>query len=254
VGRFFPFLVSTLALAVSWLLLFAIRRPLPAPVRTERTHLIADVREGLRFIRQQRFIRVAVPIAMLINLGMTGLLLVVNLHLFQVGVAPAAIGVIDTVAGVCAIAGSLAAGRIIQRLRLGTIVMLVLWAFAIVCIPIPLTDNPVIIGGLLGLAMLVNPLANAGLMSYKMAITPDRLQGRSQSAIVFSIMIMVPIAPALGGLLLGHFGHYTAMYAFVVLVVVAAVVASFAKGVRSVPHSREWAALNPDNAMESVAT
>jgi predicted MFS family arabinose efflux permease len=177
-------------------------------------------------------------------------LLVVNLHLFQVGVAPAAIGLIDTVAGVCAIVGSLLAGRIIQRVRLGTIVMVVLWAFAIVCIPIPLTDSPIIIGGLLGLAMLVNPLANAGLMSYKVAITPDRLQGRSQSAIVFLIMVMVPIAPAMGGYLLGHFGHFPAMYVFVVLVVVAAVLASFAKAVRSVPDSSEWASLNPDSAME----
>jgi hypothetical protein len=67
-------------------------------------------------------------------------------------------------------------------------------------------------------------------------------------------MLMVPIAPALGGFLLGHFGHYAAMYAFVVLVVVAAVLASFAKGVRSVPHSREWATLNPDNAMEPAGT
>ena len=253
VGRFFPFIVSAVALAVSWLLLFAIRRPLPAPARTERTHLVADIREGLRFVWQQRFIRVVAPMAMLINLGATGLLLVVNLHLYRVGVAPAAIGVIDTVAGVCAIAGSVMAGRIMQRLRLGTIVMMVLWAFAIVCIPIPLSDNPFIIGGLLGLAMLVSPVANAALMSYKMAITPDRLQGRSTSAIMFLVMLMVPVAPALGGFLLGHFGHYTAMYAFVVTIVVAAVLGSFAKAIRSVPHSREWAALNPDNAMEPVA-
>jgi MFS family permease len=252
VGRFFPFIVSAIALAVSWLLLFAIRRPLPAPARTERTHLVADIREGLRFIWEQAFIRAAIPIAMLVNLGVGGLLLVVNLHLYQVGVAPAAIGVIDMVAGVCAIAGSLVAGKIMQRVRLGTIVMVVLWAFALVCIPIPLTNNPFVIGALLGLAMLVNPVANAAIMSYKMAITPDRLQGRSTSAIMFLVMLMVPIAPALGGFLLGHFGHYTAMYTFVALVVIAAVLASFAKAIRSVPHAREWSALNPDNATESV--
>ena len=253
VGRFFPFIVSAIALAVSWLLLFAIRRPLPAPARAERTHLVADIREGLRFIWGQLFIRAAIPIAMLTNLGVGGLLLVVNLHLYQVGVPPAAIGAIDTVAGVCAIVGSVMAGRIMQRLRLGTIVMAVLWAFALVCIPIPLTDNPFMIGGLLGLAMLVNPVANAAIMSYKMAITPDRLQGRSTSAIVFLVMLMVPIAPVLGGFLLGHAGHYVAMYTFTVVVVVAAVFASFSKAIRSVPHSREWAALNPDNATESVS-
>lgn len=253
VGRFFPFIVSALALAVSWLLLFAIRRPLPAPARTERTHLVADIREGLRFIWEQAFIRAAIPIAMLVNLGVGGLLLVVNLHLYQVGVAPAAIGAIDMVAGLCAIAGSLVAGKIMQRVRLGTIVMAVLWAFALVCIPIPLTNNPFVIGALLGLAMLVNPVANAAIMSYKMAITPDRLQGRSTSAIVFLVMLMVPIAPLLGGFLLGHYGHYVAMYTFTVLVVVAAVVASFAKAIRSVPHARDWAALNPDNATESLS-
>ena len=90
-------------------------------------------------------------------------------------------------------------------------------------------------------------------MSYKMAITPDRLQGRSTSAIVFLVMLMVPIAPVLGGFSFAHYGHYVAMYTFTLLVVVAAVLASFSKAIRSAPRLREWAALNPDNATESVS-
>lgn len=61
-----------------------------------------------------------------------------------------------------------------------------------------------------------------------------------------------PIAPIAGGWLLAHEGHYVAMYGFVALLVVAAIIVTVSKAVREVPMASEWASLAPvenDGAM-----
>lgn len=254
VSRAFPFVVTALTYAASWVSLLFVRVDLSAPPRPEhKPRLLADIREGLAFVWRHTFTRVVLIMAMLINLALNGLLLVVNLHLYQLGTPPAAIGAIDTIAGIAAVVGSLLAGRAMRRFRLGTIVIAVFWVFVLVSAPIPLTDNVFVIGGLIGIGMLVNPIGNSALMAYRVAITPDRLQGRSMSALAFLSMAITPLAPVLGGWLLGHVNHYVAMYAFVALVAVTAVMVSASATVRAVPRSSEWPTAPADEPSERIA-
>jgi MFS family permease len=246
VGRAVPFVAASIAYAVSWIFLLFIRTPLPAPSRTSTApHLAREIREGLAFVWSNAFLRVVLVNAAIINLGVGGLFLVVNLHLYQIGTAPAAIGAIDAIAGIAAIAGSTLTGWAMKRFRPGILAIVVFWGWAIACIPIPLTDNVVAIGGLIAIGMGINPVGNAVLMAYRTTITPDRLQGRSMSAIMFVAQASAPIAPILGGWLLAHQGHYVAMYAFVALLVVAAVIITLSKAVRAVPMASEWERLEP---------
>lgn len=244
VSRVFPFVVTAITYTASWVSLLFVHADLRAPERPPgqagRMHMIRDIREGLEFVWGHAFTRVVLIMAMLVNLAATGLLLVVNLHLYQIGTAPAAIGAIDTAAGVAAVIGSMLAGWAMRRFRLGTIVVTVFWLWALVCVPIPLTDSVVVIGALVGLGMLVNPIGNAALMAYRVAVTPDRLQGRSMSALMFLAMAITPLAPVLGGWMLAHLNHYVAMYAFVALLVIAAVLVTLSRAVRSVPSAAEW--------------
>jgi len=142
-----------------------------------------------------------------------------------------------------------------KRMRPGVIAMLTFWGWALACVPIPLTDNVVVIGACIAVGMLINPVGNAALLSYRAVITPDRLQGRSLSAIMFVAQAAAPIAPIAGGWLLAHEGHYVAMYGFVALLVVAAIIVTVSKAVREVPMASEWASLAPvenDGAMTST--
>ena len=132
-----------------------------------------------------------------------------------------------------------------KHVRPGVLAIVVFWGWAVACIPIPLTDNVVAIGGLIAIGMGINPVGNAVLMAYRMAITPDRLQGRSMSAIMFVAQASAPVAPIAGGWLLAHEGHYVAMYGFVALLVVAAVIVTVSKAVREVPMASEWGSLAP---------
>jgi len=250
VGRAVPFLAASIAYGLSWISLLFIRTPLPAPPRTGATpHLVREIREGLAFVWSNAFLRVVLVNAAIINLGVSGLFLVVNLHLYQIGVAPAAIGAIDAIAG---IAGSTLTGWAMKHFRPGVIAIVVFWGWAVACIPIPLTDNVVAIGGLMAIGMAINPVGNAVLMAYRTALTPDRLQGRSMSAIMFVAQAAAPVAPIVGGWLLAHQGHYVAMYAFVALLVVAAIVITSSRAVRAVPMASEWGSLAPEPTAESA--
>ena len=248
VGRAFPFVVGAVTYALSFVLLLFIRTPLPAPPRPPEPHLLREIKEGLVFVWSNAFLRVVLICAAIINLGANGLFLVVNLYLFQRGVPPAAIGLIDTIAGVAAITGSLLTGTVMKRVRPGMLAIAVFWVWAAVCVPIPFTDSVLVIGGLIAIGMLINPIGNAALMAYRAAITPDRLQGRSMSAIMFVAMAATPIAPLLGGWLLAHESHYVAMYLFVALLFVAATIVTLSKAVREVPMASEWGDLRPDDA------
>jgi MFS family permease len=246
VGRAFPFIAASVGYGLSWISLLFIRTPLPAPARTGAApHLVREIREGLAFVWSNAFLRVVLINAAIINLGVSGLFLVVNLHLYQIGVAPAAIGAIDAIAGLAAIAGSTLTGVAMKHVRPGVLAIVVFWGWAIACIPIPLTDNVVAIGGCIAVGMAINPVGNAVLMAYRTTITPDRLQGRSMSAIMFVAQASAPIAPIAGGWLLAHEGHYVAMYGFVALLVIAAIIVTVSKSVRDVPMASEWASLAP---------
>jgi len=256
VGRAFPFIAAAVGYGLSWILLLFIRTPLPAPPRTRAApHLAREIREGLAFVWSNPFLRVVLINAAIINLGVSGLFLVVNLHLYQIGVAPAAIGAVDAIAGLAAIAGSTLTGWAMKHVRPGFLAIVVFWGWAIACIPIPLTDNVVVIGGCLAIGMGINPVGNALLMAYRMTITPNRLQGRSMSAIMFVAQASAPIAPIAGGWLLAHEGHYVAMYGFVALLVIAAVIVTVSKAVRDVPMASEWGNFKPvENDVDMTPT
>lgn len=246
VGRAFPFIAATITYSVSWFALLFLRTPLPGPPRgSAKPHLPREIKEGLAFVWANPFMRIVLINAAIINLGVNGLFLVVNLHLYQTGVAPAAIGAIDTIAGIAAIVGSTLTGTVMKRVRPGVIAIVTFWGWVLACLPIPLTHNVVLVGACIGFGMLINPVGNAVLMAYRTAITPDRLQGRSMSAIMVVAQAAAPIAPILGGWLLAHEGHYVAMYGFVALLVIAAIIVSVSKAVRAVPMASEWGKLKP---------
>lgn len=85
-----------------------------------------------------------------------------------------------------------------------------------------------------------NPVNNAALSSYRMAITPDHLQGRSQSAMNFAAMAVMPLGPLAGGLLLAHFGGATAQLLTPAPLAAAALVITLSAAVREVPRPDRW--------------
>jgi MFS family permease len=93
--------------------------------------------------------------------------------------------------------------------------------------------------------LLINPAGNAGIGAYRAAMTPDELQGRVGSALGFVQSAGLPLAPLLGGLLLGALGGTQAIVGMVVASGLTALIPTFSRSMNSVPRPSEWSRL-PD--------
>lgn len=241
ITRWLPFAADAASFAVSWLLLGRIRTDLSAPAYDgPRRRPREDIAEGLRFIAGRPFFRVLLVWAALVNLAVNALFFVAILRLIEAGVDPVRIGLVETVAGVAGILGAIAAPWIIERCATGWLTILCGWAFVPLVVPMVLWNDPAVVAAALGLGLLLNPAGNAGIGAYRVAVTPDALQGRVQSTMQFVSMSTMPVAPVLAGLLLSGLGGPAAVAVLGGLTALVALVPTLSRSVRSVPRPHTW--------------
>ena len=100
--------------------------------------------------------------------------------------------------------------------------------------------------------LLLNPAGNAGIGSYRAAITPDHLQGRVGSAIGFVSMGVLPFAPVLGGFALATLGGTGAITLLVAGTAVGALVPTLSRSIRAVPRPADWPRLQDDHPVPAT--
>ncbi len=236
-----PFLVDAVSYLVSATALTRLRTPLPPPEREEPSRgAWVDTVEGFRFLLSRGYLRAVLAFAALANFAANGLFLILTLKLLRAGVAPAAIGVIDTIGAVAGLAGSVLAPAAIRRVPSGLLSILCGLTLAAAVVPMAFTDNVVVVGALLAFALLGNPAGNACVSSYMAATTPDRLQGRANAALMFSAMVLTPLAPVVGGALLAVWDGRTAMLAAAALTALSVVPLLVSRDVRTLSTPDRW--------------
>jgi hypothetical protein len=94
--------------------------------------------------------------------------------------------------------------------------------------------------GALGAGLLLNPAGNAGIGAYRVAVTPERLQGRVTSTMQFTSWSTMPVAPIVGGALIGGLGGSAAVAVLAVATGAAALVVTLSRSVREVPRPDRW--------------
>ncbi|MDH2413298.1 MFS transporter [Nocardioides sp. CER19] len=238
-SRWVPFLFDAVSYAVAWVSLGRIRTDLtPAPGPAPRP--LRDLSEGGRFTWSQPYLRVLLMWSPLVNLTMNALFFIAILRLVQAGTAPTAIAVVEVVGGICGVVGAAIAPWLIARLPTGRLTLTVAWTMLPLMLPMAFWNTPLVIAAALGVILLLNPAGNAGTSSYRMAITPPPLIGRVQSAMQFTSMMPMPLAPVLAGVLLGWLGGRDAILALVAITALVALIPTLSRSVRSVPRPSEW--------------
>jgi len=241
-----PFAVDAISYAISCLTLSRIRTDLrPHPREGAPTRPVEQVKEGYRFIRHQPFFRTLMVWASLNNLVVNACFFVVMMRLVREGVQPARIGLVSTAAGIGGILGALAAPYVIDRLRTGVLTVVVGWMCVLPLVPLMWWSTTWAACASVFAILLMNPAGNAGIGAYRAAMTPDALQGRVGSALSFVTMGSLPLAPVLGGFLLGAFGGQAAIAAMVGASVLTALIPTFSRSMNSVPRPSEWSATQP---------
>ena len=162
--------------------------------------------EGLRFLWQHRTLRMLMLLTSVVNFLQAPIVLFVILTTQgRFGLSPAQIGLLFGLAGLAALLGSFLAGRLYRMERLYAIVRvsLILWALSALIMAI--APNPIMLGLGLVLSQGVWPLYAVSIVSYRLAQTPNHLQGRVISSFRMLSYGAEPVGLALGGFAFSFF-------------------------------------------------
>jgi MFS family permease len=205
---FFGAPVAILADAVSYLcsaaLVVRIRRAEAEPA-AERGPALSELREGIRYVFRQPYLR-----ALTLAIGGSNLFTFMVVALFMVyavrrlGLSAQLIGLVFTTANVAGLAGAVLSGRIVARVGLGRTIVASSLLASVTWLAVPLAPVshplPVVVAGALT-APFFGVIFNLNQLSLRQAITPERLMGRMNSVVRFMYWGTMPAGSFAGGAL-----------------------------------------------------
>jgi MFS family permease len=234
-ARSLPFLVDAISYAFSTGTLLAMRTPFQEErEEPETAGLWTQIKEGLAWLWGHTFLRTCALLFVGGNFlfGALELLLIVAAQ--RQGLSSAVIGALVAVIGAISLLGSVAAPRFLRLLSTRTILVGSAWlALGIVAYVV----EPNVFVLVAGAAPLIffNPTLNAMVIGYRVAIVPDRLQGRVNSVARSIALLALPLGPVVAGLLLASFSARTTAALVLAGFVVLAVLTTTNRAIRAPP-------------------
>ncbi len=241
-GRTIPLGVDAITYLVAAGAASTLKTPLEAP-STVRRPWMADVTTGLRWVWRVRAVRDIILFALVTNLAFNGVISVVTLGLQRGGTTARSIGLMQAAAALAGILGALIAPKVLERARVGRVVVMVMLAEAAIGWGFPMTRGVAQVAIVLSLCAFCLPTMNSGISAFQLHITPGSLQGRVGAAVNFVMSAMMPFGTAVGGLALQHFSRTASMMPFLLLLVVAAVMVITSPSIRSIPATADFASI-----------
>jgi MFS family permease len=204
-------LVDAISFLGSGLFLFGIKQEERAPTRAERQAgpgMKAEVLEGLHYVLGHRYLRWIAASTATFNFFSNVIFSVFLVFAVrELGVGPGLIGLIFSLASVGYLLGALLANRLSRRFGVGpTIIIGAAGSISLLLLAAAPSSNPIpfIVAGL-GISSLGIPIYNITQVSFRQAITPERLQGRMNSVMRFVVWGVFPLGSLLGGALASWF-------------------------------------------------
>ena len=199
--------LDALSFLASAIFLFRIRAQETAPTRAERQAgpgMKEEVKEGLRWVLGNRYLRwIAASTATFNFFGNVIFAVFLVYVVRELGLRPGVIGVVFAISSIGYLIGALLANRVSRRFGVGpAIVIGAAGSIAVLLLAVAPKSNaiPFIIGAQAISSMGV-PIYNITQVSFRQAITPERLQGRMNSVMRFIVWGVMPLGSLLGGAL-----------------------------------------------------
>jgi len=200
-GSVIAYLIDSLSYVLSAIGLLTVRRPLQGPRARAYPRLREAIREGLSFLWRHPTLRLLMVLTTVVNFLQAPMsLFVILVAQRRFGLSPAQIGLLFGVAGGAAVLGSALAAWWYRKERLQAIVVGSLIAWALSALTMALAPGPLALATGLALTYLVWPTYAVAVVSYRLAETPDHLQGRVISAFRTLSYGAEPLGLAVGGL------------------------------------------------------
>lgn len=200
---------------------------IPGAFRTEReqkTTLRFDIREGLRFLWNQKILRTLAVMTGVFNFASSAAFAVLVLFAVgpasKMGLSEVGFGLLLTVSALGAFVGSFISERVEAQLGRSKSLMLTIFGAALFVGAPAVTDNPYVLGPIFFVGGMLIVLWNVITVSLRQRITPNRLLGRVNSAYRLLAWGTMPLGAAAGGLLAQWLG-LQAMFAIMGLLTLA---------------------------------
>ena len=234
VGRWVPFLTTTLTHLVSLVALLFIRRPFQARADGPPSSgsMWSDLVAGLRYVWQQPFLRTVLIFIAVSNIPFEGLAYAVMAVIREDNGSTLAVGLILGVSGVGGMLGALHGTWFMRRLDLRGIVVGGLAGWALVMPLIAFTRDPWLLGLLFILMSYIGGVFNVVGGVYLVRSTPDHLMGRAGSVAMLLGTGTNFAGPLLAGFLLSSLSVATSVLALSSVMIVLVVVSVLSPAVR----------------------
>lgn len=214
-GSVIPFLFDTISYVGSVISLLFIRTEFQLErAKPTQGNIWSEIGEGLVWLWRQPLIRTMAFLTGGINMFLAGQTLLI-IVLAQRQHAPSfLIGLILAIGGIGAIVGSLLSPFLQKKLSFGQVIISTSWLFAILCFCYALAVFPILLGVIAAGFFLLGPIYNVVQYSYRLALIPDHLQGRVNSAFRLIAFGAQPLGVLATGLLLQFSGPITTVIIF----------------------------------------
>ncbi|MBE1464092.1 MFS transporter [Kibdelosporangium phytohabitans] len=205
------FLVSALCLAR-----MKVHDPLPEKAEHEKTSIITDIREGLRYTVTDPYLRPLVIYSGTSNLADTALQAVLIVFLVrEIGLDAATVGGLIAFTGVGGIVGAMVASRIAARLGTARTVLIAEIFSMPFALLIPMTTpGPGLVLFVIGVLVVNTGIAVSDVIvgTFRQSYTPRHLLGRITASDRWVSYGTMPIGAVLGGTLAGVLGAQNAIW------------------------------------------
>jgi len=231
-GRAVPFLADAISYAASTASKLLIRSDFQES-RPEGT--FGGAREGLRWVWERPFFRVCTLLFACSNPLFTGLYLLVVVLGRDHGASSALVGVMLGIAAGGGLVGALLAPALQRRLSARSVLIGESWMIALAIPLLLVAHDALLLGLIVAAAELITPVTNSIVVGYRIALAPDRLQGRVQAASTLISFSGGWLGPLAVGVMLESAGSTATVLALTGWGLVLAVAATASRAFRHPP-------------------
>ena len=213
----YAILVDAFSSLVSGGFTASIRQREVTPPATARRHLLAELKEGLRYVTNHRLLFPQALSTGSSNFATNVLFSVLAVFEYRhLGLTPGRVGLIGAIAATGWLLGSAGAAKLRERLGVNGATILGASLTGPACLIVPFSPHqgwaiPVlgVSGAIMGFGAVVY---NIQQVSLRQAITPERLQGRMNASMRFFVWGTIPLGSLVGGALASAFSVRTAIF------------------------------------------
>ena len=212
-------LADAVSFLVSGLFLLRIRTVEEIPVReagAARPSMLGEAREGLGYVLRHRYLRAIAGTTAISNFSSSLAFAVFLVYAVRtLGLSAAVIGILFSLGAIGSMTGAITARRVSARLGVGPTIVASAFVFGPAMVLVPAAPAsfpyPFLVAGII-LFGVAGVIYNITQLSYRQAVTPERMLGRMNSVMRFIVWGVMPIGSLLGGALATEIGLRETMW------------------------------------------